>query len=161
KNIEDRQAMTLADLEIQRGVRGRYFWNASAELRVDCFIGDDRNFLTRERTPRVFSNEIQVSLLAWMKSHGGIRHDCFWPCGCDFQKAARLFHDFVSDKIELSFLRLGNDLFIRDSSLRSRIPVDHPATAIDQALAVKIDKNFLDGSSISIVERVALARPIA
>src|SRR5213592_4149153 len=96
-----------------------------------------------------------------MKSHCGIGHDRFGPGGCDFQKTTRLFHDLVSNEIEISFLRLGNDLLIRERSLRSRIPVDHSAPAIDQASLIKIDKSFFDGGGISLVERVPLARPIA
>src|SRR6266481_6000776 len=96
-----------------------------------------------------------------MKSHCSIGHDRFGPSGCDFQKTTRFFHDLVSNEIKISFLRLGNDLLIRERSLRSRVPVDHSAPAIDQPLVVKIDKSFFDGGGISIIERVPLARPIA
>src|SRR5205823_6005891 len=69
--------------------------------------------------------------------------------------------NFVTDEIKLSFLRLGNHLFIGDRGLRDRIPIDHATTAIDQPLGVKIDKSSLHGSGISFVEGVPLARPIA
>src|SRR5207247_5929597 len=91
-----------------------------------------------------------------MKSHRGIGHDRFGTSGCDFQKTTRLFYDLVSNEIEISFLRLGNELLIRERSLRSRIPVDHSAPAIDQASLIKIDKSFFDGGGISVVERVPL-----
>src|SRR6266480_6194594 len=161
QHIDNWQAMTLPNLEVQCVVRGGDFQNASTELRIDRFVGDDGDLFSSERTPRIFAQKVEVSLVGWMKSHGGIRHDCFWPCGCDFEKATGLFHDFVANKIKISFLRFGNDLLIRKRSLRSRVPIDHPATAIDQTLAVKTDKKLLDGSGISLVKRIALARPIA
>ena len=96
-----------------------------------------------------------------MKRHRGIGHDRFRPRGCDFEKAAWFLHNLVANEIQIPFLRLANHLLVGNGSLRRGIPIDHPATAIDQALVVKIDKNFLDGGSISVIERIALARPIA
>ena len=58
-------------------------------------------------------------------------------------------------------MRLGNDLFVGQRSLRRWVPVDHATAAIDQTLAVKIDKNLLDSLDVMVIERVALARPIA
>ena len=96
-----------------------------------------------------------------MKRHRGIGHDRFRPRGCDFEKAARFLHNLVANEIQMSFLRLVNHLLVGNRSLRRRIPIDHPATAIDQALVVKIDEDFLDSGGISVIERVPLARPIA
>ena len=58
-------------------------------------------------------------------------------------------------------MRFGDDLFIRKRRLRGRVPVDHSDAPIDQFLFIKIDKNFLDGADIIIIECVALTRPIA
>ena len=45
--------------------------------------------------------------------------------------------------------------------MRRHVPINHPATAIDQAFAVKIDKNPQDGADITIIEGITLPRPIA
>lgn len=45
--------------------------------------------------------------------------------------------------------------------MRRWVPVDHATAAIDQTFAVKIDKNLLDSLDVIVIERVALARPIA
>ena len=55
QNIDNRQVMALADFEIERVVRGRDFQNTGPEFRIDCFVGNDRNFLACERTPGVFA----------------------------------------------------------------------------------------------------------
>ena len=96
-----------------------------------------------------------------MKRHRGIGHDRFRPRRCDLKEAPRFFHNLVPNEIQIPFLRLANHLLIGNGSLRRRIPIDHPATAIDQALVVKIDKDFLDSRGISVIKRIALARPIA
>src|ERR1700730_14918428 len=96
-----------------------------------------------------------------MKSHCCIGHDRFGPSRCAFQKRAYRARALVSNEIKISFLRLGNDLFIRERSLRSWVPVDHSAPAIDQASLIKIDKSFFDGGVISVLERVPLAQPTA
>src|SRR4029077_14886136 len=153
--------MALTNLEIQRVVRGRDFQDAGAEFRIDCFIGNNRNFLTCERTPRMFTQEIGESLITWMKSHRSICHDGFGSRSCDVQETPRLLHNLVADEVEVSLLWLGNHFFIRHRSLGSWIPVDHAATAINQPFSIKIDKNVLDSRNVSVIERIALARPIA
>src|SRR5205823_10080964 len=50
---------------------------------------------------------------------------------------------------------------IRQRGLRARIPIDHPPTAINQFLLVKIAKNFADSARVASVHRVTLTRPIA
>ena len=96
-----------------------------------------------------------------MSRHRRIGHDRFRSSGCDLQKSPRLFHDLITDIVETSLLRLGDDFLVGQGGLRSRIPVDHPATAINQSLAVKIDKNLLHCADVISVQRVALPRPIA
>src|SRR5215472_7690941 len=71
------------------------------------------------------------------------------------------FDDLVANEIQITCLRLVNHLLVGNGSLRRRIPIDHPATTIDQALVVKIDKDSLDRGGITIIKRVALARRIA
>ena len=45
--------------------------------------------------------------------------------------------------------------------MRGRVPIDHPTPAVDQIFLVEIDKNSGDGSRVSFVHRVTLARPVA
>ena len=96
-----------------------------------------------------------------MNRHPGIGHDRFRPRCRDFEEAPRLLDDLIANVIKLSLLRLRNDLLIRQRRLRSRIPIDHPPSAINQPFAIKIDKHRLDGADVIIVEGVALPRPVA
>ena len=134
--------MALTDLEIQHVVRVRYFQDTGTEFWIDCFIGDNRNFLTCERTSRMFTEEIGVSLITWMKNHRSVSHDGFGPRRCGFQETPRLLHNLVADEVEVPLLWLGNYFFIRHCSLGSRVPVDDAATAINQPFPIKIDENF-------------------
>ena len=65
QNIDDRQVMTLADFKIELVVRRRHLQNARAELRIDRFVGDDWNFLPRERTPDMFANQSRAYRLSF------------------------------------------------------------------------------------------------
>ena len=161
QHIDNRQVMALTNLEINRVMRGRDFQDAGAEFRIDCLIGDNRNFLACQGTPRMFTQEIGVSLVTWMKCHRSVGHDGFGSCSCDFQETPRLLHNLVADEVEVPLLWLGNHFFIRHRSLGSRIPVDHAATAINQPFPIKIDKNVLYSRNVSVIERIALARPVA
>src|SRR4029077_12018978 len=110
--------MTLANLEIYSVMSRRNFQHPRAELGIDRFVSDDWNFLAREWTPCVFAQKIGITFVARMKSHRGIRHDGFRSGGSDFEKTTRFFHDLVANEIKFSFLRLRNDFFIRERSLR-------------------------------------------
>ena len=54
--------MALSNLEIDLVVRWRDLQRTGAELRIDRFVGNDRNFLTRKWTPRVIGQETQRSV---------------------------------------------------------------------------------------------------
>ena len=112
QHIDNWQVVALANFEVYRVVSRRNFQNASAELRINCYISNDGNFLTRKRAPGVFTQKTNIPFVAWGKSHRSIGHDRFRSRGCDFEKTTRLFHDLVSNKIEVAFLRFGNDFFI-------------------------------------------------
>ena len=56
QNIDNRQVVTLSDLEVERVVRRRDFQNTRPEFRVDRFVGNDGKFLARKRTPHVFAD---------------------------------------------------------------------------------------------------------
>src|SRR5439155_2867157 len=120
----------------------RHIWEASAKFGIDRRVGNDGEPSARDPTPRMFTEKIPISLVTPMNRHRRIGHDRFRSSGCDLQKSPRLFHDLITDIVETSPLRLGDDFLVGQGSLRSRIPVDHPATAINQAFAIKIDKNL-------------------
>ena len=153
--------MALANFEVERVVRWRNFQNSRPELGIDSFVSDDGKFFARERAPCVLADKIGIAPIAGMRRHRRIGHDRFRPRGGDFNEAAGLFRDFIANVVKASLLRLGNDLFVGQRSLRRWVPVDHATAAIDQTLAVKIDKNLLDSLDVMVIERVALARPIA
>ncbi len=109
----------------------------------------------------MFTDKIDISFVIRVNCDRRVGHDCFRPGGRDFHKSARLFHDLIPHIVKISFLRFGDDFLIGERRLRGRVPIDHSYAAIDQLLFVKIDKNFLDGADIIVIERIALTRPIA
>ena len=47
--------MTLADLKIQRVMCRRDLQDSGSKLRIDCFVGNDGNFLACEWPPGMFA----------------------------------------------------------------------------------------------------------
>ena len=71
-----------------------------------------------------------------------------------------MFDKLISHIEEAALLRCWNDFFVRQSGQSGWIPIDHAATAVDEPLLIKIDKNLEDSVNIFLVERVTLSRPI-
>jgi hypothetical protein len=89
-----------------------------------------------------------------------ISHDRFRTRGRDFEKFSGLIDDFVTDVVKISALRFVDYFFIRQRSLRGRVPIDHAPPTINQSLLIKMDKNFFDSTNVGFIERVPLSRPI-
>ena len=153
--------MTLSNLEVDLVVRRRDFQNSGAEFGIDQFISDNWNVFARERPPDPFTDKVCVPLVVRRNGHRGISHNRFRPRRRHFQKPAGFINQFITHKIETSFLRLIDDFLVGQRCLRGRIPVNHAPSAIDQPLVVKIDKNLLNGANVIGVKSVALARPVA
>src|SRR5204862_4381424 len=88
-------------------------------------------------------------------------HNGFRPGRSDFDKTARLFNNLIPHIIKTSRLWLGNDFLIGERCLCSRVPIDHPTAAIDEAFVIKIDEGPEDSAGIFFIKRIALPRPIA
>src|SRR6202011_707298 len=71
-----------------------------------------------------------------------------------------LVHKFITNIIKLTFLRLRNHFLVRNRGLGSRVPVNHPATAVNQTFLIKVDKNALDRRHVATIKSVTLTRPV-
>ena len=160
QHIHNRQLVALADFEIHFVVRRRYFQNTGPEFRIDRFVADDRNFLPCQRAPRLPPDQILVTLVPGMHRHTRVGHDRLGPGRGHFQKSARLVHNLVTNVIEAPLLRPRDDFLVGKRGLRGWIPVDHAASAIDQSLAIKIDKDALHRAHVVLIKGIALARPV-
>ena len=161
QHVDDRQTVSLTNLEIDLVVRGRHLQHAGAERRIDRVVADDRQLRAIERTPDFFADQRAITLIVRLHRERDVGHDRFRACGRDFEITPRLVDQLVAHVIERGFLRRRNHFLIGKRSQRDRIPVHHPTAAIDQALLVKIDENLLHRARVSGIHGEAFARPIA
>ena len=175
QNVDDRQRMPDADLEIERVVRGRHFQNAGPEFRIDRGIAHDWQFLARERPPDMHPDEREVTRIVGMNRDRRIGHDRFWAGRRDFDEGrwrragqrkrcpcrSWFVDELVANIIELPLLRPRDDFLVGKRGLRRRIPIDHTPAAVDVTFAIKVDENVLNRADVIVVEGVTLARPIA
>ena len=54
-----------------------------------------------------------------------------------------------------------HDLEVRDRGLELRVPVDEPLVLVDEPLAIELDEHLGDRARQALVEREALAAPVA
>ena len=160
QHVDNRQIVALADFEIEFVMRRSHFQSAGTEFRVDGLVGDNRECLTGQRSPDFSADQISITRIIGMHRHRHVRHNRFRTGRGQFQKFPGMFDKLISHIEEAALLRCWNDFFVRQSGQSGWIPIDHAATAVDEPLLIKIDKNLEDSVNIFLVERVTLSRPI-
>ena len=72
EDVDQRQAVALADLEVVEVVRGRDLHAAAAECGVDVLVGDDRDRAIGQRQADRAADEVTVALVLGMHGDRGI-----------------------------------------------------------------------------------------
>ena len=142
----------LENLEIRFVVSRRDLHYTRAELKIHMIVADDGDkfFLSRilsgQWTDRMLPDELGVTRIARIHSDGGVARNGFWSRGRDGEKCSGSFRHFDAEVVEKSLLRFHLHLFIRQRRERRRTPVHHAFAAIDESLAIEINKHLLHAS---------------
>ena len=163
-DVDHRQAVALADLEVGLVMGRRHLQHAGAEGEIDVLIGDNRQqglVLDRQRPAHMLADEVGVAFVLGIHRDGGVAGDDFGARGGDFQPGAGLLDDLDLEVIHDGVLRLHDDLLIAERGERGRAPVDHAFAAVDQALLVEIDEHPHDAGVVVGIKGEALAAPVA
>ena len=83
QDVDQRQVVPLADLEIVEVVRRRDLHRAGALLRIGIFVGDDRDPAADQRQDDVLADQVLVALVVGMHRDGGIAQHGLGPRGGD------------------------------------------------------------------------------
>src|ERR1700722_18032303 len=161
--VEDRnllEAVTLAQLEVDRIVRGRDFQRAGAEFAIDRGVGDDLYLATYQRQPNRLADVRLVALVVGIHGDRGVTEHRLGPRRCDRYSAGAV-GERVTDVPEAALDVLVIDFEIGQRRFASRAPVDEPLGAIDELLVVKIDEDLRDRLRQARIKREALAAPVA
>ena len=160
KNIELRQAVPLADLEIGKIVGRRDLDCAAAGLGVGVLVRDDRNEPVGERQAHRFSDEVGETRIARMYGDTGIAQHGLRPGRCDGNEPPGILCERVADVPQRTLGFAALNLEIRDHGVHHRVPVDEPLVAVNETLAIKLDKDSPYRGRETRVHREPLAAPI-
>ena len=157
------EAVALADLEVILIVRRRDFEATGAELAVDIFVANDRDFCLRERPPDRLADQVLVTLILRMHRDRSIAHEGFGACGGNFEMRAFAvwLHQLVAHFIEEATLRLHVHLFVGNRGVRGRAPVDHALATIDVTTLIERHECGEHGLRVVLIQSEAGAIPVA
>ena len=161
EDVDHRQGVALADLEVIEIVRRRDLHRAGADLRVCVFVGDDLEFPSDQRKDGVPADQVLVALVIRMNGDAGVAEHGFRPGRGNNDEPVGFALDGV---LEMPKMRGGFDILdleVRDRRLQVWIPVDQALVLVDQPLAVKVDEYLGDRLGQPLVHGEALAAPVA
>ena len=154
------EPVPLPDGEIVEVMRRRDLHRAGALLGVGVFVLHDRDLASDERQDRAASVELGETGILGMHGDGDIAQHRLRPRRRDGDEAARLAHDRVLDVPEMAVHLAALHFEVGDRRAELRVPVDQPAVAIDEPLAVERDEHLAHRARERLVHGEALARPI-
>ena len=161
QNVDHRQTVALAHLEVVEVVRRGDLHRAGAGFGIGVLVGDDGDAPAHQRQDDVLADDVLVALIVRVDGHGGVAQHGFRPCGGHDDMAALLAFHRVFEMPQMALRLGGHHLQIGDGGVQARIPVDQPLVLVDQALAVELDEDLAHGAREALVHGEALARPVA
>ena len=152
EDIDQRQVMPFADLEIVEVVRRRDLDRARTLLRIGIVVGDDRNLPAYQRQNHALAYQFLVAIVVWMHRHRGVAEHRLRPRRCNDNERRAILRveclpfDRIAQVPEVAF-GLDLDHFkVGNCGQQLRIPVDQPLVLVDEARTVKFYKNFKNGT---------------
>ncbi len=165
QNVDQRQFVAGADLEIVEIVRRRDFHRARPLFRVGIFVGDDGDEAPDQRQHHFSSMQMRVALILGMHGYGRVAQQRFGTGGRHHDiivgGTALLVGERIFEMVELALHRLRDNLDVGDGGQELGVPVHKALGLVDQPRAKKLDKSFEHRLRRSRVHGEPLARPVA
>ena len=146
-DVDEGQIVALADYVVVRVMAGRHFEGSGAELRVDVFIGDDRDLAFEDGHEGGLADEMGVAFVVGMDGDGGVAEDGLGAGRADLDVVGRVSGSVrraqgIAECVELAFDGLVFDFEVADGALAPRAPVDEIVAAVDEVVVVETDEGF-------------------
>ena len=167
QDVDLRQRVASADLEVVEVVRRRDLHRAGALLGIGIFVGDDGDAAADQRQDHMLADESLVALVVGMHGDGGIAEHGLWPRGGDDDVGRCIvgIEGAILQRIaQMPEVALHLDLLdfeVGDGGEQLRVPIDQALVLVDQPGAVELDEHLAHGAGQSLVHGEALARPVA
>ncbi len=152
--------MAQADLKVV-GVVGRGDLHDTGTLgHVGVLVADDGDLLVQQGQDDMAAVQMSIAGVIAVDGNGGIAQHGLGTGGSQFQHLAGLL-DRVEQVPEAAVLFLILHLGVGNGGVAVGAPVDHAVAAVDEALVVQADKDFLDSLRAALVHGEALTLPVA
>ena len=152
--------MAKSHFEVVRVMCRRNFHHAGAKFHVDVAVRHHRDAAADQRENQRLPDKCLVALVVRMDRDGGVAEHRFRTRRRELQ-IARAILKRVAQMPEEAVLFLKLDFCVGNRRLAVRAPVDNALAAVDQPLLVEADEHLAHGLAAALVERKALALPVA
>ena len=163
-DVDDRQAVALADVEVDRVVAGRHLQRARAGIDGDRRVGDHRHRLVVRGDEHVAPDQRAIAIVVGVHGHGGVGRDRLRPRRGDHEVFTRRLVGFVEDGVadvpEVAVDVTVLDLEVGERGFRHRIPVDDVFAAVDEAVVEQPPERLAHRTLGPRVHREDLALPV-
>ena len=173
EDVDLRQVVALADIEVVEIMGGRDFDRAGALLRVGVFVGNDGYVAVGEWQAHGLADQRRVALVGRVHGHGRVTEHGLGPRRRHDDEAGRVVAERIAEVVHVArriarqrlaqgldverllgiavgpgegaalFQRI--DLEVGDRRLQLRVPVDQPLVLVDQAAPMQLDEHRDDG----------------
>ena len=159
-DVDRLEVMSLAHFVVIRVMRGRDFYGAGAEFRLNVVVSKYGDLTIDNWQDNAMADEVGVALVFRMYGDAGVAQHGLGPSGGDDDRSLAI-DPVIADVPELAGCVFEDDFFVGEGGVRDRTPVNHPGALVDQALVIELDKDVADGFGELVVQGKALACPVA
>ncbi len=136
QDVDHRQIVALADLEVVEIVRRGDLHRAGALFRIGMFVADDRDQAAHQRQTDLFADQMLQLFVFGMHRHRGIAQHGLGPCrGHGDELVTALDRIFQIPEMALDLDAF--DFEIGNRGFQLGVPIDQPLVFIDQLLVIE------------------------
>jgi len=156
-----RQArVALVDLVVDNIVARGHLERPRPEGRVDRSVGDDRHLAVGERNDDLSPDQRPVTVVFGVDGDRHVSEDRLGTDGRDLQPTGRAVRPWIAEVDEHPVLFRVDHFEVADRGPELRVPVDHPLSAVDEALLVEPNEHLPGRAHTRSVHRVPVSAPI-
>ena len=152
--------MTATDFKVVGVVGRRDFYNARAEVHVHVFVGNDGDFTIDKGHNDGLAHKVLVTLVVGVYGNSSVAEHGFGTGRGDDHgliAVSQVITDLPEAALDVSVF----NFVISKGRMAAGTPVDDVFAAVDEPVAVQLDKNLAHGTGKAFVHGEAFAAPIA
>ena len=162
EDVDTGQIVLLTQHIVVHVVSRSHFQTTCTKFDVYIVVFNHGDCTVYQRNDYFLSFQPCILRVVRVDTHCRIAHDCFGTRSCHYCIATFcVTFYFVTEIIQFSVLFLVDNLFVRKSGQRFRIPVYHTDTAIDQSFIEQVYENFEYAFTTFLIHGEGCTIPVA